>query len=167
MALGEASHHIQKFRSPEIHATGIRTCPDVELGEECEDQCYLGQGSNNLEVIILNHLPLVEVFLDCVENCESNECISECNRSVTECEADCPCQTNCPDGCTGPGIIFLSHNDKDLTVTSGKDVASQYVVLRQPQALQQQPRHSLNLVFSFSIHTSQQINQHFSIQMVK
>ena len=108
-----------------------------------------------------------EVFLECVENCESNECISECNRSVTECEADCPCQTNCPDGCTGPGIIFISHNDKNLTVTSGKDVATQFVVLRQPQALQRQPRHSLNLVFSFSIHTSQQINQHFSIQTVK
>ena len=122
--------------------------------------------------VILNHLPgkflpLVEVFLECVENCESNECISECNRSVTECEADCPCQTNCPDGCTGPGIILISNNDKNLKVTSGKDVATQFVVLRQPQALQQQPRHSLNLVFSFSIHTSQQINQHFSIQMVK
>ena len=21
----------------------IRTCPDVELGEQCEDECYLGQ----------------------------------------------------------------------------------------------------------------------------
>ena len=45
MALDEASHHFLNFRSPEIRATGIRTCPDVELGEECEDQCYLGQGS--------------------------------------------------------------------------------------------------------------------------
>merc|ERR1719197_807440 len=80
MALDGVSHHFEYFRSPEIR--DIRTCPDVELGEECEDQCYL-------------------VFLECVENCESNECISECNRSVTECEADCPCQTNCPDGCTG------------------------------------------------------------------
>ena len=58
-------------------------------------------------------------------------------------------------------------SDKDLKVTSFQDVATQFVALRQPQALQQQPRHSLNLVFSFSIHTSQQINQHFSIQMVK
>ena len=25
----------------------IRTCPDVELGEECEDECYLGQGNTD------------------------------------------------------------------------------------------------------------------------
>ena len=47
MALDEASHPFQNLRSLEIQATGIRTCPDVELGEECEDQCYLGQGSKD------------------------------------------------------------------------------------------------------------------------
>ena len=72
------------------------------------------------KMVIINgyHFPLTKVFLECVENCESNECISECNRSVTECEADCPCQTNCPDGCAGPSIILISHNHKDLKVTS-------------------------------------------------
>lgn len=82
MALNGVLHRFRIFRSSEIRDLSNRTCPDVELGEKCEDQCYL-------------------VFLECVENCETNECISECNRSVTECEADCPCQTNCPDGCTG------------------------------------------------------------------
>ena len=30
------------LRTSEIN--DIRTCPDVELGEQCEDECYLGQG---------------------------------------------------------------------------------------------------------------------------
>ena len=48
MALDEASHHFEYFRSPEIRDITFRTCPDVELGEECEDQCYLGQGSQKV-----------------------------------------------------------------------------------------------------------------------
>ena len=45
MALDRVSHHFRNFqRSSEIRDISIRTCPDVELGEECEDQCYLGQG---------------------------------------------------------------------------------------------------------------------------
>jgi len=48
MALNEASHHFEYFRSPEIREISVRTCPDVELGEECEDQCYLGQGSQKV-----------------------------------------------------------------------------------------------------------------------
>ena len=48
MALDGTSHHFENFRSSEIRDISIRTCPDVELGEECEDQCYLGQGSQKV-----------------------------------------------------------------------------------------------------------------------
>ena len=48
MALDGTSHHFENFRSSEIRDISLRTCPDVELGEECEDQCYSGQGSQKV-----------------------------------------------------------------------------------------------------------------------
>ena len=58
-------------------------CPDLGLGQSCLSVCES------------------ELF-DCMNDCEdSNDsaCQSQCNRIYVECNANCPCSTNCPKGC--------------------------------------------------------------------
>jgi len=55
---------------------------DEEIRAHCENQCELE-------------------YVDCASACSDTNCLIECGRALTDCIYDCPCNTNCPDGCSG------------------------------------------------------------------
>ncbi|CAG5110136.1 Oidioi.mRNA.OKI2018_I69.chr2.g4568.t1.cds [Oikopleura dioica] len=59
-----------------------RSCPDQELGDQCDAQCRL-------------------IFIECRGNCADSVCESVCLHEYSECNDSCPCFHDCPDGCDG------------------------------------------------------------------
>ncbi|CAG5105009.1 Oidioi.mRNA.OKI2018_I69.chr1.g1752.t1.cds [Oikopleura dioica] len=55
-------------------------CQDQEIHDNCLTGCRL-------------------VYIDCLSNCESSFCNSECLLEFQDCDASCPCGYNCPSGC--------------------------------------------------------------------
>ena len=40
-------------------------------------------------------------YVGCTNSCQNSSCLNECGRVLNGCLNDCPCNTNCPDGCNG------------------------------------------------------------------
>ena len=40
-------------------------------------------------------------YVGCTNSCQNSSCLNECGRILNICLNDCPCNTNCPDGCNG------------------------------------------------------------------
>ena len=62
-------------------------------------------------------------YVDCISSCSGTDCLIECGRTLTDCTngnysfqkffrqfvfIDCPCNLNCPNGCSGcPNLICI------------------------------------------------------------
>ena len=53
MAFDGALSNVRELNFQPSENADIRTCPDVELGEQCEDQCYLGRGHGDWNKLAL------------------------------------------------------------------------------------------------------------------
>ncbi|CAG5104187.1 Oidioi.mRNA.OKI2018_I69.chr1.g1135.t1.cds [Oikopleura dioica] len=58
----------------------IRSCPDSDLGEKCEEFCW-------------------DEYLACVEARSTSACERLCMIPYADCSRTCPCYEDCPDGC--------------------------------------------------------------------
>ncbi|CBY11184.1 unnamed protein product [Oikopleura dioica] len=58
------------------------TCVDEEIGLKCDAFCYAD-------------------YIDCKNNCQDSGCERVCLSEYTRCYEDCPCFSNCLDGCLG------------------------------------------------------------------
>ena len=78
-------------------------CPDLGLGQTCLSVCES------------------ELFR-CMNKCEDSDCQSQCNRTYVECDANCPCSTNCPKGCNDCEYSLCKRsgavNDSQLTIVT-------------------------------------------------
>ena len=84
--------------------SSIRYSRDQDIGEKCEGICELE-------------------YVDCISGCSGTDCLIECGRTLTDCTngnyllqkfdlqnffTDCPCNLNCPNGCSGcPNLICI------------------------------------------------------------
>ena len=55
---------------------------DEDVAAKCEEQCDMD-------------------YVGCTLSCQNSNCLNECGRVLNDCLNDCPCNSNCPDGCNG------------------------------------------------------------------